>query len=136
MYILSILVSVFRADVIQKYFSALVILTLLVVTAGIITYLEPASSTKIQPKPHLSAETVFHPKSVDFINTDKFATKSSRMFSSKLFRELFSMADVKPLTFFVNSPVEILSGTKKSSSYISIFASLPLRSPPYFLIWL
>ena len=46
--------------------------------------------------------------------------------------EFFSIASIKLMTSPLNSHWEIFSDPVNSCSYISIFVSLPLRSPPLF----
>jgi len=53
----------------------------------------------------------------------------------KKFLERFSIPSVKLLSHLIaNSHWEIFFDSLKSSHFISLFAFLPLRSPPYFLI--
>ena len=117
-------------------------LCVLIVVAGLGTLEQISLSQKVQQKSWLltSISPIFHPHFSDnliqqekyVLEKDDFAIEGPRIFRSQISRELFSIANIKLLTYPLNSHWRILFDAIKHSPYILFFASLPLRSPPLF----
>ena len=133
---LSCLSSIIISDIVKKCLNVLIILIIFSVIGA---FLEPSSLfEEIYQKSKLFAKSTLNPESSDLIHEkyapfiDNFAIVSSRLQTSKILRESFSTVNFKSLNPIVNSTWETLSYTRKPSPYISVFALLPLRSPPLF----
>ena len=135
MQILSRLSGVTGSDTVKRWLCVLIAI-------AIIGALGPISSSQeVQQKSWLftSNSFIFHSHFLDNLIQEEYVLLDNEndeddftVEGSQIFRELFSIANIKFLTSPLNSHWEIFFDAIKSSPYISFFASPPLRSPPLF----
>jgi hypothetical protein len=141
MHIFSSLSGVTGLDTVKKW------LCVLIVIAGIGTLGPISLPQEVQQKSWLltSSPLIFHPYLLDNLVQEKGIILDEDHFTldgddcaiqrSQIFLELSPIANVKLLTSpLINLHWVTFFDTIKSSPYVSFFASLPLRSPPYIFL--
>lgn len=127
--IFSWLLGCIRSDTVKRHLS-LLILVALTGTLGLVPslhklqnlWLTSSSSTSQQHYPDSLTQVKYLPS-----HEDEFTIEGSK----SLFK-LVTIEDFQPPISPANSYWESLLDREKSSPYILLFGSLPLRSPPYF----
>ncbi|HEX3035299.1 MAG TPA: hypothetical protein VHT73_09215 [Thermodesulfobacteriota bacterium] len=130
-------IGILKSEITKKYLYALVILSIVagagvssesifsVKEAGYESYTYHESSCSSAPSNLIQEE--------GFRYIDNSAVESFRITGYKVFRGLLSIANTGSLTSCTNPLLGVLPDPGKFSPYISIYSSLPLRSPPYSL---
>lgn len=121
--------SVTRLDAVRRLLYVLIIIAAIGIL-GLISLPQKASIFHSHFLDNLTQQNYLLPDEEDFgITKDDLSIKSL-----KGSFEFFSIASIKLITSPLNSHWEIFSDPVNSCSYISIFVSLPLRSPPYLFL--
>ena len=129
-------------DTVKKY---LCILIMIIIGLGILGLIPSFQGLRQKPWSFNSNLFIFHPHPLGNLDKQNYALLDEDDFgvdkddltlgSSNIPFELFPLVHVKLLISpFINSRMGIFFDEVKSSTYNSIFALLPLRSPPIFLI--